>query len=147
VDVLAEAADGYRTLDGWLARLALTARVERRALDRSAVEALLAEPGSTSTTEGKAALESIARSVARQFGVRLSDLRSASRRQALTVPRHLAMYLGRERTGLSFAAIGRYFGKRDPATVRHACEAASARIAGDPTLVGRHTGAEHSADR
>ncbi|MCA1685034.1 MAG: hypothetical protein LC745_03435 [Planctomycetia bacterium] len=35
VDVLAESADGYRTLDGWLSRLALTARVERRAVDRA----------------------------------------------------------------------------------------------------------------
>ncbi len=43
------------------------------------------------------------------------------------------MHLARRSTGLSFAAIGAYFGGRDPATVRHACRAA-ARLASDPAL-------------
>ena len=37
-------------------------------------------------------------------------------------------------TGSSFAAIGAYFGDRDPATVRHACRAAIGRLAADPAL-------------
>ena len=37
-------------------------------------------------------------------------------------------------TGLSFKSIGDYFGGRDPATVRHACKAAAARIDADPGL-------------
>jgi chromosomal replication initiator protein len=41
VDVLAGSADGYRTLEGWLARLELTARVEGRAIDQALVTALL----------------------------------------------------------------------------------------------------------
>src|SRR5512135_1859753 len=45
VDSLAEAADGYRTLDGWLANLALTARLDRRPLDRRLVEPFLVEDG------------------------------------------------------------------------------------------------------
>jgi chromosomal replication initiation ATPase DnaA len=37
-------------------------------------------------------------------------------------------------TGLSFQAIGAAFGGRDPATVRHACEAAAVRLAADPAV-------------
>jgi chromosomal replication initiator protein len=37
-------------------------------------------------------------------------------------------------TGSSFAAIGAYFGGRNPATVRHACKAAAERITKDPAL-------------
>ena len=37
-------------------------------------------------------------------------------------------------TGSSFAAIGAYFGDRDPATVRHACRAVVERLATDPAL-------------
>jgi chromosomal replication initiator protein len=44
------------------------------------------------------------------------------------------MHLARNLTGLSFQAIGTYFGGRDSATVRHACKAAAARLAADPAL-------------
>ena len=72
--------------------------------------------------------------MAARFGVSLRDLRSATRRQTVAEPRHLAMHLARGLTGLSFHAIGAYFGGRDPATVRHACKAAAARLASDPAL-------------
>ena len=123
VDSLAEAADGYRTLDGWLANLALTSRVERRPLDQGLVDPLLAEDA----TDPAVTLEQIVRAVAAKFGVRPRDLRSSTRRQTVAEPRHLAMYLARNLTGLSFQSIGAAFGGRDPATVRHACKAAAAR--------------------
>jgi chromosomal replication initiator protein len=132
VEALAEAADGFRTIDGWLARLALAARVERRPLDRALVTAFLveeAEPAPALPT-----IETIARAVASRFGVRLSDLRGTARQPKFVEPRHLAMQLARADTTLSFAAIGNYFGGRDPATVRHACRAADARLASDPAL-------------
>ncbi len=72
--------------------------------------------------------------MSKRFGVRLSDLRGAARNPQFVEPRHLAMHLARESTGLSFAAIGAYFGGRDPATVRHACRAAASRLASDPAL-------------
>ena len=79
-------------------------------------------------------IESIARSVAARFGVRLGLLRGPSRRASVVAARHLAMHLARALTGSSFAAIGAYFGDRDPATVRHACRAAADRLAADPAL-------------
>jgi len=151
VERLAQAADGYRTLDGWLARLALEARLgpESRgrggggrgrsvgnaravALDAQTVaavldeEALLADPAAT--------LDAIARAVAARFGVRLTVVRGPSRRASVVEARHLAMHLARSFTGASFAVIGTYFGGRDPATVRHACKAAAERIHADPAL-------------
>ena len=132
VDALAESADGYRTLDGWLARLGLAARVERRPLDRALAESYLAdeaEPPAPSPT-----IEAIARAVASRFGVRPADLRGSARHPQFVEPRHLAMHLARASTGLSFAAIGAYFGGRDPATVRHACRAAAIRLDADPAL-------------
>lgn len=132
VDALAEAADGYRTLDGWLARLGLAARVERRAMDRALAESYLAdeaEPPAQAPT-----IAAIARAVAARFGVRPADLRGAARHPQFVEPRHLAMHLARRSTGLSFAAIGAYFGGRDPATVRHACRVAARRIEGDPAV-------------
>jgi chromosomal replication initiator protein len=147
VERLAQAADGYRTLDGWIARLGLESRHgsesrgrgagrrtggNSRALDPETVaailaeEALLADPAST--------VDAIARAVSARFGVRLGVLRGPSRRASVAEARHLAIHLARTLTGSSFAAIGAYFGGRDPATVRHACKAAAGRIEADPAL-------------
>lgn len=132
IDVLAEAADGYRTLDGWLARLELTGKVSRPAVHRLLEDSLIQDD--LPLARALPAIEQIAGEVAARYRVSVKALRSASRRAAVVEPRHLAIHLARCWTGLSFAAIGRYFGGRDPATIRHACRAAQARIAGDPAL-------------
>ena len=140
VDALAEAADGYRTLDGWLARLSLSARVERRPIDRALAASALAAEGITVAIDAESSvsrlvsISEVAHAVSERFRVTLRDLRSDSRRATLTGPRHIAMLLARGLTGLSFQSIGDYFGGRDPATVRHACKAAAERVAADPAL-------------
>jgi chromosomal replication initiator protein len=126
LDALA-AAGGFREVDGRLARLRLAARLgdETDAGD---------DPPAPTTTDPDAAIAAIARRVARRFGVRLADLRGPDRRAALVLPRHLAVYLARRHTGASFARLGRYFGRRDTRTIRHACAAAAARLQADPAL-------------
>ncbi len=135
VEALAASGDGYRTLDGWLARLALTGRLgqHRRPLEPSLVAALLEEE-ETEAAGARVTIGQVARAVAEHFRVRLGDLRGATRRQTIVAPRHLAIYLARTATGQSYQAIGTYFGRRDPATIRHACRAAAERLAADPAL-------------
>jgi chromosomal replication initiator protein len=147
VERLAQAADGYRTLDGWIARLGLEARLGReargkgagrrtggpsRVLDPETVAVILAEE--TLLADPASTVDAIARVVAVRFGVRLGVLRGPSRRASVVEARHLAIHLARTLTGSSFAAIGTYFGGRDPATVRHACKAATVRIDANPAL-------------
>jgi chromosomal replication initiator protein len=158
VEQLAQAADGFRTLDGWVARLVLEARLGREPqgrggagrtggaghhtasravpdaapLNLQAVTAILAEE--TRLAGPATTIDAVARAMAAQFGIRLNLLRGPSRRAAVVEARHLAMHLARTLTGSSFAAIGAYFGGRDPATVRHACKAAAERISADPAL-------------
>jgi chromosomal replication initiator protein len=130
LEPMAEAADGYRTLEGWLAKLALSSRVERRAISPDLVETIL----SGDPVDGPS-LDEITRAVAERFGLKIRDLRGATRRAVVAEGRHLAMHLARLHTPLSFRAIGVYFGGRDPATVRHACTVAAERIAADPALL------------
>jgi chromosomal replication initiator protein len=140
VEMIAQAADGYRTLDGWIARLALEARLNRPQsrrpgsdlLDPHTVATVLAEE--TLLAEPIVTIDAIARAVADRFSVRLAVLRGPSRRASVVEARHLAMHLARLHSGTSFAAIGTYFGGRDPATVRHACKAAVLRLEADPAL-------------
>ena len=130
VDLLAETAGGYRELDGWLARLALSSQVEKRSVDKSLVQLLLFDDA----IELKPSIDAIAKAVSARFKVPLKELRSSTQRQTVVEPRHLAMQIARELTGMSFAVIGAYFGGRDKKTVSHACEAAAARRNADPSL-------------
>ncbi|OFW79023.1 MAG: hypothetical protein A2Z48_08070 [Actinobacteria bacterium RBG_19FT_COMBO_70_19] len=56
---------------------------------------------------------------ARYFGLSVDDLVSPSRSRPLTTARHVAMYLLRECTALSYVRIGEFFGGRDHSTVLH----------------------------
>jgi len=63
----------------------------------------------------------VAAAVCKQSGLLIGDLKSKSRRQAVSDARGLAMYLVRQLSGASYAHIGREFGGRDHTTVLHAC--------------------------
>ena len=134
VEALAEAADGYRTLDGWLARLALLGRVERGKVPVADLVAAVLQTDPAIAEGAGPDLGQIARAVAAACHVRVGDLRSDTRRAAVAEARHLAIHLARLHTTLSFRAIGAYFGGRDPATVRHADRAAATRLAAAPEL-------------
>jgi chromosomal replication initiator protein len=56
---------------------------------------------------------------ARYFGLSVEDLVSPSRSRPLTTARHVAMYLLRECTAMSYVRIGELFGGRDHTTVLH----------------------------
>jgi chromosomal replication initiator protein len=158
LEMLATAADGYRTLDGWISRLALEIRLKhkpparetahafsRRApqplahhpalpflLDRPSVATILAEE--TLLAGLRVTIDVISRQTARQFAVRLGTLRGPSRHPSIVIARHIAMYLARAHTQMSFSEIGMYFSGRDPATVRHACKKTAMRLHADPAL-------------
>lgn len=66
-------------------------------------------------------LRDIAAAAARHFALRMSDLRSPSRRKVVVYARGVAMYLARELTRGSLNRIGQFFGGRDHATVLHGC--------------------------
>ena len=55
--------------------------------------------------------------VCEAFGVTASDLRSASRRKSLSLPRSVAMFMSRKHTNSAYREIGLYFGNRDHSTV------------------------------
>jgi len=74
----------------------------------------------------------ISSAVARHFHVLQRDICGPSRRSELILPRHVAMYLARERLGVSYSTIGRYFGGRDHSTVLSAIRKVKALLASNP---------------
>jgi chromosomal replication initiator protein len=116
----ARLAGGLRTsVPGLLAALTeleMLARMEGGRIDLDRVRHYLAR-----RSKDRPRLPDIAAAAARKFAVRIGDLRSASRRQAVVVARAVAMYLARKLTDQSLQQIGAYFGGRDHTTVIHNC--------------------------
>jgi chromosomal replication initiator protein len=57
--------------------------------------------------------------VARFHNLRSADITGNKRTRTLTRPRHIAMFLARTHTDLSFPELGREFGGRDHSTIQH----------------------------
>jgi chromosomal replication initiator protein len=71
---------------------------------------------------GQPSMEDILTLVTEHFGVKLSDLQSKKRTNAIAYPRQVAMFLARQITRHSLEGIGGYFGGRDHSTVIYAVE-------------------------
>lgn len=106
-----------RELEGALRRVNAYATFQGRPIT---VE-LAAETLQTVLGEGQRRLtiDTIQKTVAEHFKLRVSDLKSPRRQRALTVPRQIAMYLARTLTKSSFPEIAERFGGRDHTTVIH----------------------------
>ena len=67
-------------------------------------------------------VEQVQKSVAHRFSVTVPELLSPSRKKNIALPRHIAMYLARKLTLVSFPEIGERFGGRDHSSVMAACK-------------------------
>ncbi|NRA95710.1 MAG: chromosomal replication initiator protein DnaA [Planctomycetes bacterium] len=79
-------------------------------------------------------IDHIAQAVTRHFEVKLAELQSKKRTQAVAVPRQICMFLARRLTGLSLEEIGGFFGGRDHSTVLYGVDRITARSRDDVAL-------------
>tara|TARA_R110002050_G_scaffold57442_1_gene129470 strand:- start:35988 stop:37349 length:1362 start_codon:yes stop_codon:yes gene_type:complete len=79
-------------------------------------------------------VDEIQRQVAEHFNIRISDMKSSKRLRAVARPRQVAMYMCKNFTSKSWAAIGEEFGGRDHSTVMHACKKVTELKGTDPDL-------------
>ena len=100
-----------------------------RSLKRSDIEAFLRDklPSKSITPL------TVARAVAREFGITLPALRSSRRSQALVLPRQCAMWLCRKLCHSSYPELGEFF-SRQHSSVIHAVRKLEARIDKEPAL-------------
>ncbi|UCG39622.1 MAG: chromosomal replication initiator protein DnaA, partial [bacterium] len=81
-------------------------------------------------------IEDIQRKISSHFNIKVSDLKSKKKNKVFIAPRHTAMFLARQLTGLSLPEIGRQFGGRDHSTVLHAVQKVENLAKGDPSFQG-----------
>ncbi|MES2206140.1 MAG: chromosomal replication initiator protein DnaA [Pseudomonadota bacterium] len=108
-----------RELEGALKRIVAFARLHGTAitleLTREALKDLIA------VQTRQVSLDNIQKVVADYYKIKVAEMYSKKRSQAVARPRQMAMFLAKELTQLSLPEIGSNFGGRDHTTVLHAC--------------------------
>jgi len=134
---LADAAPGKRPvfatpvqLRHAVLQLAQLAQSRQANIDVQLVDQLVREH----QPETKTTLRQVSTAVAKHFQLTLQDLKGQSRQQAVVRARSLAMFLGRELAGASYAEVGQFFGGRDHTTVLHACRKVAGQLTDDHSL-------------
>jgi chromosomal replication initiator protein len=118
-----------RRLEGALIRVVSYSSLTGRPLTRDVLDYLLRDTLDQEQQE-LLTVEEIQKVVADYFDIRMGDMNSTRRPQAIAFPRQVAMYLCRELTRQSLPSIGTAFG-RNHATVMHACTVVKERMKTD----------------
>ena len=121
-----------RELEGALIRVVAYSKLVGRDVDESVAYEVLKDM--IVETERRVSVDLIQRKVAEYFEIRPLDMTAKQRSRSVAYPRHVAMYLAREMTPLSFPEIGQQFGGRDHTTILHAYEKIKKEIKKDPKL-------------
>ncbi len=124
--------DNIRELEGALNRLSAITSFYKKPLNLETTKKYLKH---LLPTERKILTpDQIIKAVARFHDIKPSEIRSSSRLKRLVKPRHIAIFLIRENTDLSFPDIGVAVGNRDHATIQYAYRKIEKKIREDNSL-------------
>lgn len=125
--------NNVRQLEGAINRLGAYCRLMGLDITEEAVEKTLSELFQYAPHK-KISVESILKSVATIFGVRVSDLKSATRTKDVAFPRQVAMYLAKEMINDSLMRLSSSFGGKTHSTLLHAWKKIAGQVEKDETL-------------
>ena len=121
VDYIAEhVTDSVRDLEGVLVSLMAHSTLADKPLDLQLAEKVIARI--VNITPKVNTVERIRDVVCDYFDLSVDAISTKSRKREVVQARQIAMYLSKKLTQSSLAAIGEAIGKRDHATVLHACK-------------------------
>lgn len=123
-----------RALEGSLNRVVAYAKLVRAMLTPEITARALKDIAGNENKPAPVTPALITEAVVDIFQLTPSDLKSRKRDEATALARQVAMYLIRQETDYSLAAIGRELGGRSPATVSHAYQKIAGAINDSPSL-------------
>jgi chromosomal replication initiator protein len=123
-----------RELEGALTRVVAFSSLTGLPLTVDLAEQVLRDLFPTHPGVPTVTITRIQEEVCERFGLSVEELVSARRSQAVSYPRHVAMYLSRELTDASLPKIGKEFGGRDHTTVMHATSKITRLISEDRSV-------------
>lgn len=107
-----------RELEGALKSLIMRSMLTGKNIDRELAEDVIRSIGKS--TSAQVDVEKIIKAVSAYFGLKPQDIKSQKRSKMIALSRHIAMYLARTESKLSFPEIGKKFGGKDHTSVMHA---------------------------
>lgn len=121
MDYIAQNIDtNVRELEGSLNSIIAQATLNKREITLDLTARTLSKLVQTARKE--ISIDYIQKTVCEYFKVKLEDIQSKTRKRDVVQARQLAMYFAKQYTKASLASIGTQIGKRDHATVLHACK-------------------------
>jgi chromosomal replication initiator protein len=123
-----------RELEGAVTKLIGYASLSKQPVTRELVREVMKDL--FVTRRGQPSMEDILKVVTEYFGVKLTELQSRKRTNAIAHPRQVAMFLARRITRHSLEEIGGYFGGRDHSTVLYAVSKVQKRSKEDEAFRG-----------
>ena len=121
LDVIAQnVTSNIRDLEGAFTRIHATSQLLGKPMNKELAKMVLTDIFNTKTKE--ITPDTIKKTVAKYFGVKVSDMESEKRSKNVAFPRQIAIYLIREHTNYSLPQMGKLFGGRDHTTIRHSYE-------------------------
>jgi chromosomal replication initiator protein len=94
----------------------------------------------------RATFQEVIEAVSRYYSVSVNEIVGESRVREILIPRQIAMYIGRNRLGVSFVHIGEIFGNRDHTTVMNAVRKIEKALQDDPQLLREVRALEQELD-
>ena len=122
LDYIAEnVTDHVRDLEGIITSLVAHSLVYNRNVDLELAKRVVSK--TVKMEKKQITLEKIQDVVSNYFNINLKEIHSKSRKREIVQARQVAMFLSKKYTDYSYSHIGCQVGKRDHATVLHACRA------------------------
>jgi chromosomal replication initiator protein len=121
IDYIAEnVTDHVRDLEGIITSLVAHSLVYNRDVDLELAKRVVSK--TIKMEKKQITLEKIQDVVSSYFKINLSEIHSKSRKREIVQARQVTMFLSKKYTDHSYSHIGNMVGKRDHATVLHACK-------------------------
>ena len=113
---LAQRCTQYRHLQGTVLKISAISSVHKRPVNQADIDQVLNDGNIDKVID----YQEIMQQVAEKMKVSVEEILSTHRQNNLVLARQLAMYICRNRLGLSYPELGRIFGGKDHSTVIHA---------------------------
>lgn len=131
--IAANIESDVRDLEGALKKVVGYADFMNKDLTLDVAKQLLQE-NISSNLGGNVSIDTIQKIVADYYGISVQEIKSKKQSKKIAFPRHVAIYIARKLTEMSFTEIGSEFGGKDHSTIMSSCKKIEDQIKIDATL-------------